>query len=137
MPKYFSKNPFSFSMTLCFFLARPPPPNRLTGGRILSYTLLMVVFPTVPSRVSSSDTSIPIKHRAKDMIFEAPALDCATQFIRNRSNGVMQFVPFLLFFGIHSHCSYSYAFSSWGMPEKRSFAHRYIILQIRHNYNNF
>lgn len=49
MPKNCWKNPCSFSMTVCFFLARvPPPPKRETGGISLSMSVPVVLIS--PSR---------------------------------------------------------------------------------------
>jgi len=48
MPKYFSKNILSLSMTACFFLVLAPPPKRETGGISLSMSVPEVLIS--PSR---------------------------------------------------------------------------------------
>ena len=45
IPKYFSKNAFSFPRTVCFFWVRLPPPNLLTGGIILSRSVPTSLIP--------------------------------------------------------------------------------------------
>ena len=52
MPKNRSKKPFNFSMMVCFFSARFPPPKREIGGISLSMSVPVVL--TEPSRKALS-----------------------------------------------------------------------------------
>ena len=51
-PKYFSKNPFNFSITVFFFSCRLPPPKRDIAGSILSMSVPVVRI--APSRKAFS-----------------------------------------------------------------------------------
>ena len=66
-PKYFSKNARNLSMIPCFFPARFPPPNRLTGGMISS-TAVPFVLSTPASKLSSMNLRVASGFRLSALI---------------------------------------------------------------------